>query len=397
MKEEERATTSYSSIKVHEPRRRRRWRRKEARLHLTATVSQDLSVSRCPRTRTQLVSGSCQNIRNIRKSSRSSSSSSSHLSQGRTSGGGGGLSFSLSKGEPRLQLDGGGGGKLPPPSASRVTFGGDGDGDGGDGQGGNQNSSNPQHYIPVGFASFLAAVLLVSKVLVVWCTNDAETAFMSIDLGFLTFLGWICLFAFRSTPMAVLHPFLIELGSAVILEEMLFSMVLVNKIKPDLNHKWTKDFLVHHVASAIMGWLALYFTLNGRAPGTGFVGVGIIGTEVTTFLPVAFREAVRSKKISKAQVSSVLGVLFPLAFCWRTYWSSKLWVRLLGVGRNYIATKQPNLLNLALWRLGEASVLTVVCSNVVWTCRIAKGSLGVVKKKLTGKKLSQSQFQKEIQ
>merc|ERR1712078_558719 len=121
-------------------------------------------------------------------------------------------------------------------------------------------------------------------------------------------------------------------------------------------------------------------------PGTGFVGVGIIGTEVTTFLPVAFREAVRSKKISKAQVSSVLGVLFPLAFCWRTYWSSKLWVRLLGVGRNYIATKQPNLLNLALWRLGEASVLTVVCSNVVWTCRIAKGSLGVVKKKLTGKK-----------
>lgn len=282
---------------------------------------------------------------------------------------------------------------MPPPRVSRVGF--SGDGDGGDG-GNNSNSSNPQDYIPVGFASFLAAVLLVSKVLVCWCTNDAETAFMSIDLGFLSFLGWLCLFAFRSAPMAVLHPFLIELGSAVILEEMLFSMVLVNKVKPELNHKWTKDFLVHHVASAIMGWLALYFTLNGRAPGCGFVGVGVIGTEVTTFLPVAFREAVRSKKVSKAQISSVLGVLFPLAFCWRTYWSSKMFVRLLGVGSNYIATKQPNMVNYCLWRLGEASVFTVVCSNVAWTYRIAKGSLSVVKKKLTGKKIDNN-FQKEIQ
>ena len=60
------------------------------------------------------------------------------------------------------------------------------------------------------------------------------------------------------------------------MEEMVFSMVVVNKIKPELKHKVTKDFLVHHIASAIMGWLALYFCT--RAPGTGPVGVGVVGT-----------------------------------------------------------------------------------------------------------------------
>ena len=60
----------------------------------------------------------------------------------------------------------------------------------------------------------------------------------------------------------------------------------------------------------------------------------------------------RSKKVSKKDVSAVLGVLFPLAFCWRSYWSSKMWIRLLGVGRNYVATA-PGLANTVLWRTGE--------------------------------------------
>merc|ERR1719263_2067151 len=192
--------------------------------------------------------------------------------------------------------------------------------------------------------------------------------------------------------MSVLHPFLIELGSAVIMEEMVCSMVVVNKIKPDLNHKVTKDFLVHHIASSIMGWLALYFC--SRAPGTGFVGVGVVGTEVTTFLPVAFRESVRSKKISRRGISSVLGVVFPLAFCWRTYWSSKMWLQLLSVGRAYIATN-PHLLNQIMWRAGEVSVFTVVCSNFVWTYRILRGSINVVVKRLSGKKLENKFYQKE--
>jgi len=236
-------------------------------------------------------------------------------------------------------------------------------------------------------------VLLVSKCLVCWCTEDPETAFMSIDLGFLTFLGWLCFFAFASPSMSVLHPFLIELGSAVIVEEMVFSMVLVNRIRPEVGHKVTKDFLVHHIASMTMGWLALYFC--HRAPGTGPVGVGVVATEITTFLPVAFRESVRSKKVSKKDVSAVLGVLFPLAFCWRSYWSSKMWIRLLGVGRNYVATA-PGLANTVLWRTGEVSVLTVVCSNFAWTYRILKGSLKVVMRK-RGEKFDQQHFQKEIE
>ena len=278
---------------------------------------------------------------------------------------------------------GGGGGRLPPPRAT--AFSGGGDGGEGDGDGGGK--------VPLGYASFLALILLTSKSLVCWCASDPETAFMSIDLGFLTFLGWLCLFAFRTAPLAVIRPFLIELGSAIIMEEMLFSMVLVNKIRPELDHKITKDFLVHHIASGIMGWLALYFC--SRAPGTDMVGVGVVGTEVTTFLPVAFRESVRSKKIKESGISAVLGVLFPLAFCWRTYWSSKMWLRLLSVGRNYIATNPP-VFQQFLWRTGEASVLTVVGSNVVWTYRILRGSLKIVMKNITGKKLDEKHFQKEI-
>jgi len=112
-------------------------------------------------------------------------------------------------------------------------------------------------------------------------------------------------------------------------------------------------------------------------------------------LPVAFRESVRSKKVSKKDVSAVLGVLFPLAFCWRSYWSSKMWIRLLGVGRNYVATA-PGLANTVLWRTGEVSVLTVVCSNFAWTYRILKGSLKVVMRK-RGEKFDQQHFQKEIE
>ncbi len=123
-----------------------------------------------------------------------------------------------------------------------------------------------------------------------------------------------------------------------------------------------------------------------------------MGTEVTTFLPVAFRESVRSRKVSTDKnVSAVLGALFPLAFCWRTYWSGSLWLRLLGVGHNYYATLAPSLANRLLWRAGEASVFTVVGSNVVWTCRILRGSLKVVMKNISGKNLDQKHFQKEIE
>ncbi|QDZ21548.1 hypothetical protein HOP50_06g40750 [Chloropicon primus] len=303
-----------------------------------------------------------------------------------SSGGGEGRSRGLPGGrqiERDLETDrtGGGGGKLPPPRSLRVSFSGD-DGD-------------PQDHIPFGYGSFLALVLLVAKCLVCYCTEDVETAFMSIDLGFLTFLGWLCLFAFRAPSMAALHPFLIELGSAVIMEEMVFSMLLVNKIKPDLDYKVTKDFLVHHVSSAIMGWLALYFCT--RALGTGFVAVGVIGTEVTTFLPVAFRESVRSKKISSdKRISAFLGVVFPAAFCWRTYWSSKMWLRLLKVGRSYLATS-PVLANQVLWRIGELSVATVVGCNWVWTHRILKGSMKVAMRRSRGQKSDDQYFQKEIE
>ena len=167
----------------------------------------------------------------------------------------------------------GGGGRLPPPRVLKVSFRGDGDEDQNTGGTGSKRSGD---YIPLGYGCFLAMVLLVSKCLVCWCTEDPETAFMSIDLGFLTFLGWLCFFAFASPSMSVLHPFLIELGSAVIVEEMVFSMVLVNRIRPEVGHKVTKDFLVHHIASMTMGWLALYFC--HRAPGTGPVGVGVVAT-----------------------------------------------------------------------------------------------------------------------
>jgi len=284
------------------------------------------------------------------------------------------------------RLETGGGGKLPPPRVLKVSFSGD-DSDG--------SGKDSQSFIPLGYATFLAFVLLVSKCLVCWCTNDVETAFMSIDLGFLSFLGWLCLFAFRAPSMAVLHPFLIELGSAIILEEMIFSMFAVNRIKPELNYKVTKDFLVHHIASVIMGYLALYFCT--RAPGTGFVGVGVVGTEVTTFLPVAFRESVRSKKVStNKKISVVLGTLFPLAFCWRSYWSSKMWLRLVEVGRRYIAMS-PTLANQVLWRAGEVSVGTVVLCNFAWTYRIARGSMKVAMSKIRGKKIDQQHLQKEIE
>jgi len=218
---------------------------------------------------------------------------------------------------------------------------------------------------------------------------------MCVDLGYLTLLGWLNMLAYFIKALEPLHGFLLEAALAVIVEEMIFTGFVVNRVKPGLDHKWTKDFLVHHIASAVMGLAAVMFFK--QAPGMGRVAVGLVGTEITTFLPVSFRESVRSRRLKEdGRISLVLGILFPAAFIGRTLWSGYMFKQLLPIGEGLIRSFGSSVAHKVVFRVGELGVFTVFCSNAVWTYRILRGSVVALLAKKGGKKLDDDHFNKEI-
>lgn len=207
----------------------------------------------------------------------------------------------------------------------------------------------------------------------------------------MTTFGWLCVAAYTmpAAAAAPLHGFLIELGISCIAAEVIFSGLVVNRVVPSLSHKMTKDFIVHHAASLVAGFACLYFHRTLPGMGLGRLGSGLCATEITTFLPVSFRASVRSKRITRdAKVSTVIGLLFPIAFMWRSYWSARVCLEIARTGRAYMAAGAAPWGGLALaervaFHCGEAAVAVIAGCNVNWTLRIVQGTLKVVRHKQT--------------
>jgi hypothetical protein len=135
---------------------------------------------------------------------------------------------------------------------------------------------------------------------------------------------------------------------------------------------------LHHIAVAIGGVHTVALLALPGFGVFGWVGTQLIVTELTTFLPVAFHQALKNRRMTGAR-SVVLGVCFPAAFALRCVLSAQ-------VLRNYwgLATAF-GLSNVPFWWLSAGCSATILGLNTLWTGKILwGGARQIVKRRARG-------------
>ncbi|KAK3249091.1 hypothetical protein CYMTET_41471 [Cymbomonas tetramitiformis] len=232
----------------------------------------------------------------------------------------------------------------------------------------------------VGTPMLASLLLFFSKVLVCWCTDNSELATAGMDLGFLSFLGTFAFASIEKRYQAI-QPAVLQVVVSHLILEYVFNGWLVNKIDPTTScPPLSPEMQLHHVSSVIAGIFCLQTGGSNFAPdGLLLQGVRLCATEVTTALPVAFRQAARTKRLRGERII-FFGALMPLAFVWRSVWS-------LSVLRRYmeLVDASGGIANVPSWWVGASSTAGVVACNLIWTWKILRGTVKVVKK-MFGKK-----------
>lgn len=151
---------------------------------------------------------------------------------------------------------------------------------------------------------------------------------------------------------------------------MLFYGVLLPLIDPAAEYRMAPEMWLHHVASVLGGLTAAALAAGAGGSVFAWLGAQMVVTEITTFLPVAFHQALKSRRMRGAR-SVVLGVLMPLAFGLRVVLSARVVVNLLlAVNALGGAASVP------LWclPLGLSTSATILGLNVYWLGKILAGS-----------------------
>lgn len=253
-----------------------------------------------------------------------------------------------------------------------------------------------------GYAWAAALFILAAKSLVCWCADDPKAAATALDLGVLLTVALLAWASLTPTPLGALRLLLLELtlgalshpfpniypipnshppshlGSnrrlaAHICLEMLFYGVLLHLIDPTSNYQMAPEMWLHHVAVAI-GGLHIVFVLAPLGGGVfTWLGAQLIVTEVTTFLPVAFHNALKSKRMRGAR-SVVLGVLMPAAFCLRVVLSGRV------LANFALALQAVGPAAVPMWPVAGVACATILGLNCFWLYRIVAGSAKAVNK-----------------
>ena len=169
--------------------------------------------------------------------------------------------------------------------------------------------------LKLGMGCLMSVLLFAAKCLVAWCTGDSELAMSTIDLGYLLFVGPFAIFACM-TPIRALHQFLTEsLIAHIIVGEVLANTLALPLIDPKTNFKMGPDMWVHHITSAISGIYCLYIGMT--YPLFHKLGCMLAICEVTTALPISFRQALKSDRLHGPR-SLFFACTMPPAFLWRT-------------------------------------------------------------------------------
>jgi len=279
-----------------------------------------------------------------------------------------GFSFSQSVADGTLTWDSGGGPWTPNGGGGGAAGGGGGGRAPGDGSDGGQVRSYAWTWLA-------ALLLLAAKSLVCWCSEDPKAAATNIDLGFLTAMALLAAASLGASPLGALRMPLLQLTLAHICLEMGFYGVLLNAIDPSAAYRMSPEMWLHHAAVALGGVHTLAVCARIGSGVFIWVATQLIVTEITTFLPVAFHQAVKNRRMKGAR-SVVLGVLFPSAFVLRMVLSARVLL-------NYASAVRAvgGVAAVPLWWVSGTTSAVIVALNAFWTCKILAGGAKAMLKK----------------
>jgi len=253
--------------------------------------------------------------------------------------------------------------------------GGGGGGRGGRGGGGPGGSSGDEARSSACFAAAAALFLLAAKSLVCWCSEDPKAAAAAIDLGFLTAMALLSWASLTPTPLAGMRLLLVQLTVAHIVLEMAFYGFLLNRIDPSAGYRMAPAMWVHHAAVAVGGLHTLALTAGLGGGVFLWVGAQLIITEITMCLPVAFHEALRTKRM-RGPRSLLLGLLMPSAFVLRTVLSFRVLQNYLAV----TAALTAGGVAVPLYWVSASTAAVIFGLNGYWTTKIFAGGAKAVAK-----------------
>eukprot|EP00958_Prasinococcus_capsulatus_P017649 scaffold2004_cov420-Prasinococcus_capsulatus_cf.AAC.14 len=229
----------------------------------------------------------------------------------------------------------------------------------------------------IGFV--VTTTVFLSKSLVCWCAGNSELAAVAIDLGFLCFLGPVAWFT-RNGPYQSFRHIVCAIMLMQMVYECLFNGVLLKHVIDNNTTYRGMDAAMwaHHLGTISAG---IFCCFLGKGQ---FYKIGgyLIAVEVTTALPVAFRNAIQSRKL-KGNRSIALGIGMPLAFIWRSG------MCILGYRRFLVLCQKIGHASIPYWWMGGGGIGVVCLTNFYWTYKVIQGvckQLGKRKKatKLTG-------------
>ena len=278
-----------------------------------------------------------------------------------------GFSFEQSVEDGTLSWDTGGGRWTPGSTGGR----------GGNGGGGGGGGPPPPEGWPVsrGFAWAAAFFFMAAKSLVCWCSVDPKAAATNIDLGFLLGMALLACASLTPSPLAALRPLLIQLTLGHITLEMAFYGVILNVIDPAAAYKMSPEMWLHHLAVAVGGVHTVALMAQPAFSALAWVGTQLIVTEITTFLPVAFHQAVKNKRMTGSR-SVILGVLFPSAFALRCVMSARVFSNYMAVVNAVGGTAA-----VPFWWVSAGCSATILGLNMFWTAKILYGGARQVMKR----------------
>ncbi|GHP01261.1 hypothetical protein PPROV_000001700 [Pycnococcus provasolii] len=251
--------------------------------------------------------------------------------------------------------------------------GGNGNGGGGDGKGGGGGFNRFGHedgwWHLRGFGALVSVLFFFCKLLVCWCSTMPTDSAGMCDLGFLFCCAMLAIVALFPS-VAVLRPFLVEMIGVHIICEMAFYGAILPRWDHEFKMPW--DMWTHHGATVVG---ASYLLWAGATQGAVFwwIGCQFIVTELTTFLPIAFKQANKQRGRVKGTKSIVLGTLFPVAFIGRTALS-------LTIVYNFMEALKYSAGPVPFWGIGLGSGLTISFLNSYWTWKIFKGTAKAMSK-----------------
>jgi len=223
----------------------------------------------------------------------------------------------------------------------------------------------------------MSLMLLLSKALVVWCAEDTELATAAIDLGFLLFVGPFAIVSVLNPFARGMHQVICEVVvTHLVIGEVLSNAVVLPMIDRQTSYILSWDMWVHHVAGALSGLACL--VIGRGTPQLLTLGARLAMTEVTTALPVAFRQAMRNRKLNGGR-SAAFAVMLPVAFTWRSVYSFFIFKKSVPLILN------PNIALPILKFPALGCLFAIVCCNTYWTSKIYRGAVKLATKKLSQK------------